>query len=75
MYRLTKWGNSVGLRLPAHVLGAAGLKAGDFCHIRLLDNGDIRLRPASVSVISVDFTSASEGEMFSGAANVDVSKW
>lgn len=45
MQKLTRWGNSVGLRLPAQVLGAAGLKIGDQVFVRLMDSGDIRLRP------------------------------
>lgn len=45
MQRLTKWGGSAGLRLPAAVMEAAGLKVGDSVHVRLLDSGDIRLRP------------------------------
>lgn len=45
MQKLTRWGNSVGIRIPAHVLGAAGLKSGDHVHVRLMDSGDIRLRP------------------------------
>lgn len=46
MQRLTRWGNSTGVRLPAAVLEAAGLRVGDYFHVRLLDSGDIRLRPA-----------------------------
>ena len=45
MQKLTRWGNSVGIRIPAHVLGAAGLKAGDHVYVRLMDSGDIRVRP------------------------------
>ena len=45
MQKLTRWGNSVGVRIPAHVLGAAGLQASDQVYVRLLDNGDIRVRP------------------------------
>lgn len=45
MQRLTRWGNSTGVRLPAAVLEAAGLRPGDYCQVRLLDSGDIRLRP------------------------------
>jgi len=45
MVRLTKWGNSTGLRLGADLMSAAGLKPGDFVHVRLLDSGDIRVRP------------------------------
>lgn len=47
MQKLTRWGNSVGIRIPAHVLGAAGLKTGDHVHIRLMDSGDIRVRPVN----------------------------
>jgi antitoxin MazE len=50
MQRLTRWGNSTGMRLPAAVLEAAGLRAGDYCHVRLLDSGDIRIRPARGAV-------------------------
>lgn len=45
MQRLTRWGNSTGLRLPASVMEAAGLESGDYVYVRLLDTGDIRVRP------------------------------
>ena len=47
MQKLTRWGNSIGIRIPAHVLGAAGLKAGDHVYVRLMDSGDIRVRPVA----------------------------
>ena len=43
--RLNRWGHSVGLRLPKSVLEAAGLTERSAVSIRLLDSGDIRLRP------------------------------
>ena len=43
--RLNRWGHSVGLRLPKSVLEAAGLTAHSAISIRLLDSGEIRLRP------------------------------
>jgi antitoxin MazE len=46
MMRLTRWGHSIGLRLPCEVAQAAGLKPGDYVYVRLLDSGDIRVRPA-----------------------------
>lgn len=46
MQRLTRWGNSAGLRIGADVMAASGLKIGDYVHVRLLDSGDIRVRPA-----------------------------
>lgn len=48
--RLSRWGNSTGLRLPAAVMEAAGLKAGDYVFVRLLDSGEIRVRPTKVSL-------------------------
>lgn len=47
--RLCRWGNSTGLRIPKVVLEAAGLKPGRAVALRLLDNGDIRLRPVGPS--------------------------
>ena len=43
--RLNRWGNSTGLRLPVSVLSAAGLAPGRFVSVRVLDNGDVRVRP------------------------------
>jgi antitoxin MazE len=43
--KLLRCGNSTGLRLPAAVLSAAGLRAGSLVTVRLLDSGDIRVRP------------------------------
>jgi len=45
MVRLSRWGGSTGLRLSKEIMTAAGLKPGDFVHVRLLDSGDIRVRP------------------------------
>lgn len=43
--RLNRWGHSVGLRLPSAVLAASGLSVGRSVSIRVLDNGDVRVRP------------------------------
>ncbi|WP_432380530.1 AbrB/MazE/SpoVT family DNA-binding domain-containing protein [Duganella sp. P38] len=46
MARLTRWGNSDGgLRLPKHILEAAGLRVGDEIGCRMMDDGTIRLTP------------------------------
>jgi antitoxin MazE len=42
--RLTKWGNSLGLRVPRNVAEAANLQVGDQMYVRLLDSGDILVR-------------------------------
>ncbi len=43
--RLNRWGHSVGLRIPKPVLEAAGLNECSAVSVRLLDSGDIRIRP------------------------------
>ena len=45
MQKLTRWGNSVGVRIDSQILASAGLKPGDYVHLRLMDSGDIRVRP------------------------------
>ena len=45
MQKLTRWGNSVGIRINAHILASARLKSGDLVYLRLMDSGDIRVRP------------------------------
>jgi antitoxin MazE len=45
--RLTKWGNSTGLRIPVAVLEAVGLKAGSYVYVRTLNSGEIRVRPVT----------------------------
>ena len=56
--KLCVWGHSLGLRIPRVVATAAGLKAGRLLEVRLLDNGEIRLRPvgAIVPVAASDIT-------------------
>lgn len=62
MMRLTRWGHSLGLRLPCEVAQAAGLKPGDYVYVRLLDSGDIRVRPAK-NVQPVHPATAADGEV------------
>jgi antitoxin MazE len=45
MQKITRWGNSAGVRLNAYLLREAGLSPGDYVAVRLLDSGDICLRP------------------------------
>lgn len=58
--RLCRWGNSTGLRIPKVVLEAAGLKPGRAVTLRLLDNGDIRMRPIGPSQPADGASSVSE---------------
>lgn len=45
MQKLTRWGNSCGLRIPNVLMKSAGLKPGDLVSVRLMDSGDLRVRP------------------------------
>lgn len=50
MTTLARWGNSAGLRLPKHVVEAAGLEIGDQIGVRLLDNGTILVSPIKTKI-------------------------
>lgn len=67
--RLCRWGNSTGLRLPLPVMQAAGLKVGRYVNLRVLDNGDIRLRPVG------DTLPADEGEGTAAPTEEPASQW
>jgi antitoxin MazE len=54
MQKITRWGNSCGIRIPAEVLRAAGLTAGAYVYVRLLDSGDIRVRPVVNRQLAAD---------------------
>ena len=43
--KVCKHGNSLSIRLGAHIAHLANLKAGDYVNVRLLDSGDIQVRP------------------------------
>ena len=43
--KVCKHGNSLSIRLSAHIAYLANLKAGDYVNVRLLDSGDIQVRP------------------------------
>jgi antitoxin component of MazEF toxin-antitoxin module len=45
MARLSKWGHSLGLRIPKHVATCAALKVGDELGVRLLDCGSLLVTP------------------------------
>lgn len=53
--KLCKWGNSLGVRLPAYVAERAALRAGDFLFIRLTDAGDIVIRPVKARDIAAGY--------------------
>jgi antitoxin component of MazEF toxin-antitoxin module len=48
--KICKHGNSLSIRLGAHITRLSHLKAGDYVSVRLLDNGDIRVRPVGLVI-------------------------
>lgn len=69
--KLCLWGNSLGLRIPFVIAQAAGLRAGSYLEVRLLDSGEIRLRPVG-HIAAVD---ASAGKEVVVATTPKVSQW
>lgn len=69
--KLCRWGHSLGLRIPSVIAQAAGLRAGSHLEVRLLDSGEIRLRPVG-HVAAVD---ASAGKEVVIATTPKVSQW
>lgn len=57
MTAICKWGNSLGLRLPAPVAVAARIKSGTHVGVRLLDNGSILVTPltGSIAITGIGF--------------------
>lgn len=44
--RLSRWGHSnSAIRIPHNIAESAGLKVGSLLDVRLLDSGEIRLKP------------------------------
>lgn len=44
--RISRWGNSYGVRLSKELMTLTGIKEGDELFPRLLNSGEVRLRPA-----------------------------
>lgn len=69
--KLSRWGNSAGLRLPRHVLECAGLQISDEVCVRVLDSGDVLVTPvkannAPVRQVKVVVREMTEAEILAG---------
>lgn len=53
--KLCKWGNSLGLRVPQAICERASLRAGDYMYIRLMDSGEIIIKPVSARDIPAGY--------------------
>lgn len=55
MPKLSRWGNSLGVRIPAHVAQRAAMREGDEINVRLLDSGEVLMRVARARDIPAVF--------------------
>ncbi len=72
--RLNRWGHSTGLRIPAAVSSAAGLSAGRSVSLRVLDNGDIRVRPVG-KIVPAEVDSADSVVANVGITETEWEQW
>lgn len=70
--KVCKHGNSLSIRIGAHIARTTGLRAGDLVSVRLLDSGDIRVRPLA-GVVPADV--GSDGESNEPAAAQQEQQW
>lgn len=59
--KLCRWGNSMGVRLPQYIVERAGLSAGDYLFIKLVDSGEIVIRPVKSGTVPAGYASAGKG--------------
>lgn len=69
--RLCRWGGSTGLRLSVQILEAAGLAPGRYVTLRVLDNGDIRVRPVGQCAPAESVESVAEAPPAPGELSAD----
>ena len=55
MPKLSRWGNSLGVRIPAHVAQRAAMQEGDEVYVRLLDSGEVLMRVAKARDVPTVF--------------------
>jgi len=55
--KLCRWGNSHGIRVPAHVLERTGLCAGDYLFIRVTDSNEIVIKPVKARDVPAGYAS------------------
>jgi antitoxin component of MazEF toxin-antitoxin module len=51
--KVCKHGNSLSIRLSAHITRLTQMKAGDYVSVRLLDSGDILVRPTKLGSVAL----------------------
>lgn len=73
--RLNRWGHSLGLRLPAYVVERAGLRAGDEIFVRILDSGDIVIRPVNEREVHSGYATDESPSTIKNKAPAAEEKW
>ncbi len=73
--KLSKWGNSLGVRVPSHIAERAGLQCGDQLYIRLLDSGDIMVRAVRPGASPPGYAVPNGGETNPAAESSDDGSW
>ncbi|MDO8729493.1 MAG: AbrB/MazE/SpoVT family DNA-binding domain-containing protein [bacterium] len=56
--KLSKWGNSLGVRLPQYIAERTGLTSGDYLYITLRDNGEIVIKPVKAKEFFIQHSSS-----------------
>lgn len=76
--KIGKWGNSLGVRLPQYIAERTGLVAGDHLYIKLMDNGEIVIRPVKARDIPAGYSSGAPAQQAKAVPVSDkefLSKW
>ena len=72
MAKISKHGNCLSIRIGAHIDVIPGFQMGGTSNVRLLDNGDIRVRPVGqVTPAELD----SEATMPQNPVEPEVTEW
>lgn len=71
--KLSRWGNSLGVRVPHHIAEQRGLAAGDYLYIKLLDSGDILIRPVKPTEIPSEYAGLTQAVVPADPPKID--KW
>lgn len=73
--KLCKWGHSLGLRVPQHIVERASLRAGDYLYIRLMDSGDIVIRAVNEREVHAGYATDESPATIKNKAPTAEGKW
>jgi antitoxin MazE len=73
--KLSRWGNSLGLRLPKSVTERRGLAAGDAMYVTLLENGLIVVKPVKPTEIPAGYAGLTQAAIPAETQQPKADKW